>query len=157
MGIPVCLGFQIPISSKIAFYGKGGIDICKPITQSYSSNGVFSYSGYYPEYNVLLSNLPEYGFPSDLNTNATGKLNVKSVNLNPIFSAGANFRISNNALITIGAFYTYSLSNLYASDGAATSTELTSGPSIVNSMMALGNKALVQSLGISLGLIFMAK
>jgi hypothetical protein len=157
VGVPVCIGFQIPLSSKVALYAKGGVDICMPITQSYSTKGVFSYAGYYPEYNVTISNLPDYGFPSDLNTSVTGKLIVKSVNLNPIFSVGGNFRISQHVLITLGAFYTYSMSSIYASDGSTSSTELTTAPSTINSIMALGSKASVQAIGISLGLIFMRK
>ena len=44
------------------FMIQGGVNMAIISKNSYTSTGTFTYKGYYPAYNVLLENLPNYAF-----------------------------------------------------------------------------------------------
>jgi len=151
LSIPVCLDIRLPLSKKMEFFLQTGINLAIPVTKKYTGSGIFTYKGYYPAYNVLLENLPAYGFPSNINGVTNGTLQIKSVNINVLASAGFDFIIQKNIQIGVGVSYSKSLSNIsdYASPDKF---QLSSDANQINSMMGGSNKATVQSIGLNIRL-----
>lgn len=157
LSIPLGIRYQLPLSAKFALYGKGEIDFCLPLDRSYTSSGVYSYAGYYPAYNVLYSNLPEYGFPSDLNTDIEGDLEINSFRLLGALSGGASFNFSKNMQISAGVVFMSSFGSISSSSAGSADARLTDGPDKVNSLMELGDGANLRSVGFNLGVIYLLK
>jgi hypothetical protein len=154
LAIPLGIRYQLPLSAKFALYAKGEIDFCLTLDKSYSSKGIYSYAGYYPAYNVLYSNLPEYGFPSDLNTDIEGDLEINSFRLLGGLSAGATFSLSKSMQISAGAVFMNSLSSIFFSSANTADIRLTDGPNKVNSLMELGDGVHLRSLGLNIALTY---
>lgn len=156
LSLPVCLDIRLPLSKKMGFYLQPGINLAIPITKKYTSSGTFTYKGYYPAYNVLLENLPAYGFPSNVNSITNGTLEIKSININALISAGFDFSIQKNIQIGVGVCYSKSLSNI--SDFASPDKfQLSSEANQINSLMGGSSKATVQSLGVNVRLRYFLK
>ena len=156
LSLPVCLDIRLPLGKKMGFYLQPGINLAIPITKKYTSSGIFTYKGYYPAYNVLLENLPAYGFPSNVNGVTDGTLMLKSLNINALISAGFDFSVQRNIQIGVGVSYSKSLSNIsdYASPDKF---QLSSDANQINSMMGGSTKASVQSLGLNFRLRYFLK
>ena len=156
LSLPVCLDIRLPLSKKMGFYLQPGINLAIPITKKYTSNGTFTYKGYYPAYNVLLENLPAYGFPSNVNSLTNGTLEIKSININALISAGFDFSIQKNIQIGVGVSYSKSLSNIsdYASPDKF---QLSSDANQINSLMGGSSKTSVQSIGLNIRLRYFLK
>ena len=156
LSLPVCLDIRLPLSKKMGFYLQPGINLAIPITKKYTSSGTFTYKGYYPAYNVLLENLPAYGFPSNVNSITNGTLEIKSININALISAGFDFSVQKNIQIGVGVCYSKSLSNI--SDFASPDKfQLSSEANQINSLMGGSSKATVQSLGVNVRLRYFLK
>jgi len=140
----------------MGFYLQPGINLAIPITKKYTSSGIFTYKGFYPAYNVLLENLPAYGFPSNINGVTDGTLTIKSLNINALVSAGFDFSIQKNIQIGVGVSYSKSLSNIsdYTSPDKF---QLSSDANQINSLMGGSSKATVQSLGVNVRLRYFLK
>jgi hypothetical protein len=80
--------------------------------KSFISSGVFTFKGYYPQYNVLLEDLPQYGFGTDISNTGNGDLELKSMNLCLLVSTGMEFFISKKIQITAGLVYSGSFSTI---------------------------------------------
>ncbi len=103
--IPVILNFQCPFSKAIGFYLQGGINLAIHVGNNYSSSGTFSYSGYYPAYNVVLKDIPYEGFKSNVKNDVSGELKVKTLNPELIASGGFYFHNQKHFQISAGFFY----------------------------------------------------
>ena len=156
LSLPVCLDIRLPLGKKMGFYLQPGINLAIPITKKYTSSGIFTYKGFYPAYNVLLENLPAYGFPSNINGVTDGTLTIKSLNINALVSAGFDFSIQKNIQIGVGVSYSKSLSNIsdYTSPDKF---QLSSDANQINSLMGGSSKATVQSLGVNVRLRYFLK
>jgi|GEM_PF-771522 len=156
LSLPVCLDIRLPLSKKMSFFLQPGINLAIPITKKYTSSGTFTYKGYYPAYNVLLENLPTYGFPSNVNSFTNETLGIKSININALVSAGFDFSIQKNIQIGVGVSYSKSLSNIsdYTSPDKF---QLSSDANQINSLMGGSSKATVQSLGLNIRLRYFLK
>lgn len=55
------VSFEIPIIYSLKSFNFGFI-LSIPVSSTFSGKGFFEYQGYYPQYNLTLSNIPEYGF-----------------------------------------------------------------------------------------------
>lgn len=156
LSLPVCLNIRLPLNKKIGFFLQSGINLAIPVTKKYTSSGTFTYKGYYPAYNVLLENLPAYGFPSNTYGVTEGALGIKSLNINALVSAGFDFLIQKNIQIGVGVSYSKSLSNIsdYASPDKF---QLSSDANQINSLMGGSSKTTVQSLGVNVRLRYFLK
>jgi len=154
--LPICLDIRLPLGKKMGFFLQPGIGFAIPVTKKYTSNGTFTYKGYYPAYNVLLQNLPAYGFPGNVNSVTDGSLEIKSLHINALISAGFDFLIQKNIQFGIAAFYSKSLSNIsdYASPDKF---QLSSDANQINSLMGGSSKASVQSIGVNIRLRYFLK
>ena len=156
LSLPVCLDIRLPLSKKMGFFFQTGINLAIPVTKKYSSSGTFTYKGYYPAYNVLLQNLPSYGFPNNVNSVTNGSLEIKSMNVNALVSVGFDFLIQKNIQFGIAAFYSKSLSNI-SDYPSPDKFQLSSDSNQINSLMGGSNKASVQSIGVNIRLRYFLK
>ena len=147
LSIPFCINLRVPFSQTIGFYLQPGINLAIPLSKTFQSTGTFTYKGYYPAYNVLLENLPEYGFPTELSIKSDGKLELNPLNLNAVVSAGFDFFIEKEIKIEIGGWYDKSLLSI-SNYPSADKFQLSSDVNHINSMMGGSTSALAQSIGV---------
>ena len=119
-------------------------------------SGTFTFKGYYPAYNVLLEDLPAYGFPSDVISASKGELELKPFDVNMIASAGFDFFVQKNIQLAVAAFYSKSLSNISAYSSSDT-FRLSSDVNQINSFMGGRSNATVQSMGIKISFRYYLK
>jgi hypothetical protein len=156
LSFPICAYLRFPVSEKIGVFLKPGLSFNIPISKSYDSNGTFTYDGYYADYPVLLQNLPEYGLPSNLSTNSSGTLELKSLTTALIVSGGISYSIKSQINLLFGVCFSKSLGNISAYT-ADPGYKLSSKANELNSFMAGSSGAGYQSIGISLGFIYYLK
>lgn len=156
ISLPVCFDLRLPLSKKMGFVLQTGINFSIPISKKYTSNGTFTYKGYYPAYNVLLENLPAYGFPSNYKSAVDGELEIKSINVNVIAATGFDFFLQKNIQIAVMATYSQSLSSISAYS-SPDKFQLSSAINQINSLMGGSSKATVQSLGLNIRLRYFLK
>jgi len=156
VSVPVCLNIRLPFSKTFGFILQTGVDLAMPIIKKYTSSGTFTYKGYYQAYNVLLENLPAYGFPSNQNTIASGEMEIKSLNVNAIASAGFDFFIQKNIQVAVAASYFKSLSNI-SSYTSPTTFQLSSDVDQINSLMGGSSKVSLESMGFKISLRYYFK
>ncbi|MEI6050229.1 MAG: outer membrane beta-barrel protein [Bacteroidota bacterium] len=156
LSVSVCINIRLPFSKTFGFFLQPGITLLAPLSKNYQSSGTFTYKGYYSAYNVLLEDLPEYGFPSNLSSEFDGKLELKPLNFNAFVSAGFDFSIQEKIQIAIAACYDKSLSGIskYSSPG---NFQLSSDVNQINSLMGGSSKATVQSMGLKITLRYYMK
>lgn len=156
ISVPVCLNIRLPFNETFGFFFTTGIDLAIPISKNYSSTGTFTYKGYYPAYNVLLENLPAYGFPSNISVVSTGEPEIKPINFNVLASAGFDFFVQKKIQIAIGVTFRQSLSNI--SDYTSPEKfQLSSEVNQINSMMGGSSEVKVESLGMKIILRYFLK
>lgn len=150
LSIPVCLNVKYPFADKIGGFAKVGVSFDIPLSKTYSGSGTFTYDGYYPAYPVLLQNVPNYGFPSDLSTLATGDLLINSFNLGIVAAGGAYYKLNDKMQILLGVQFNKSIGNIsgYKADA---NYRITSKATELNSLMAGSTTAGVQAFGLSIG------
>jgi len=156
ISLPVCFDLRLPLSKKMGFFLQTGINLSIPISKKYTSNGTFTYKGYYPAYNVLLENLPAYGFPSNYKSAVDGELDIKPINVNAIAATGFDFFLQKNIQIAVMATYSQSLSSISAYS-SPDKFQLSSAINQINSLMGGSSKATVQSLGLNIRLRYFLK
>jgi hypothetical protein len=144
--IPVCLNLRLPIGRRFGFFLQPGVNMAIPLSKNYQSSGTFTYKGYYPAYNILLENLPKYGFPNDLVTEFNGELSLKSLNFSAVVSAGFDFLLKNKFMFGIAGCYDRSLSNISGYTSPDT-FQLSNEVDQINSVMGGSSKTTMQSIG----------
>jgi len=149
--IPVMLNFQYPFSKAIGFYAQGGINLAIPVSNNYSSSGTYSYSGYYPAYNVLLEDIPYEGFKSNVKNDISGELKVKTFNPGLVASGGFYFCTEKQYQISVGFFYKSILSDI-SDYPPVTSFQLSTHENQARSFMEGSEKATASSIGIIISL-----
>lgn len=149
LGIPISLHIRIPLGNKLGIFLQTGVNISTPIVKKYQSNGSFTYKGYYPSYNVVLENLPDYGFPTNATVTTNGALELKPLCLNGTASAGFDFKIQPKMHLVVAAYYDKSLSTL-SSASKPESFQLSLDKDLINSLMDSGNQTMLQSMGVKI-------
>lgn len=156
LNIPVSFILRIPISNKIGFFLQPGLSLIVPLNKTYSSSGIFTYKGYYSQYDILLENLPSYGFTSNKSTSEKGNLDLISMGFNTFVSAGFDFAIKKNLQLAIGGNLDKSLSNFskYVAPG---NFQLSTDVNQINSLMGGSARTTMQSLGLVISLRYQLK
>jgi hypothetical protein len=151
IGIPICINMRFNIKKEFGAYLQTGINIAMPLENRYETNGTFTYSGFYSAYNVVLKDLPEYGFPSDLSTSKDGNLKLKPVIYCVIASAGIDYIVRNKFQLSLGVAFNKSLESI--SDYIPPNNfQLSTGANQLSSLMEGSSNVLLESIGISVGL-----
>ena len=154
--IPVILNFQYPFSKAIGFYLQGGINLAIHVGNSYSSAGTFSYSGYYPAYNVVLHDIPYEGFKSNVKNDVSGELKVKTLNPELIASGGFYFSNQKHFQISAGFFYKSLFSDI-SDYTPVESFQLSTHEDQLRSFMEGSEKTTASSMGILISLRYYFK
>jgi hypothetical protein len=154
--IPALLNFQCPFSKSIGFYLQGGINLAIHVGSNYSGSGTFSYSGYYPAYNVLLKDIPYEGFKSNVKNDVSGELKIKTFNPELIASGGFYFRNQKHFQISAGFFYK-SLFTDITDYTPAESFQLSTHENQLRSFMEGSEKTTASSMGIMISLRYYIK
>ena len=149
MSLPLCLNIQIPLTKKFGIFIQAGANFSFPVSDEYSSRGTFSYSGYYPAYNVVLQNLPAYGFVNDAAVSFKGKLEIVSPVISGIGVAGFQCFITDKLQLALGANYSRSLTNISKSTSPET-FQLSWDSNQISSMMGGSRKTETENLGLRL-------
>ena len=154
--IPVILNFQCPFGKSTGFYLQSGMNLAIHVGNNYASSGTFSYSGYYPAYNVVLEDIPYEGFKSNVNNDVSGELKVKTLNPGFIASGGFYFHNQKHFQISAGFFYKSMFSDIsdYATAG---SFQLSTHEDQIRSLMEGSEKAKTTSMGIVISLRYYLK
>lgn len=113
--VPLALTFKSSFGSNAKLLASLGGKISFPINAKYTATrGTITTTGYYSQWNVELSDIPEEGF-STYNGRPSGDLSLR-----PAFSLladiGASFQINNATSLYLGAYTNYSLNNILKAD-----------------------------------------
>lgn len=149
--IPLSLEGRIMFSEKFGLAVSGGMTFYFPISGSYSSSGTFSYSGYYPSYNVLLEDIPQYGFPSDLDLQLKESLEIAPMLMAIHASGGISWNISDNLSALLQAHYIRGISELSKYE-ASSDYHLTTSPEEINSLMEASDNNGISGYGLKISL-----
>jgi hypothetical protein len=113
--IPLAGQFKQRINDKISMLLILGAKMSIPVSASYkTTGGEIVTSGYYPQYNIELTDLPNHGF-STITQSYSGKNK-----LNPLFSAisklGLSYKLSEKIDVYAGGYFNYGLNNILKAD-----------------------------------------
>ncbi len=110
-GIPVLLQYHTPGAGPQLYVSAGGKVVLPVSEKIHISARQLMLSGYYPDYNVEVADLPQHGFGNLNNWTSTA-----TVKLNPAVSltasAGVSFRVSPGMRLLTGLFVEYGLTSL---------------------------------------------
>ena len=160
LNVPFCINFQMPkgsrYGSRYGLFLQAGVNLSIPMSDKYISSGTFTFTGYYPAYNVLLQNLPDYGFVNNSTVISNGNLELKPIIIDGLARAGFQLFISEKIQIALDITYFRSLSNIskYTSPDKF---QLSSDINQINSMMGGSSNAIAQSFGLSLSFRYYLK
>jgi hypothetical protein len=154
--IPVILNFQCPFGKSVGFYAQAGINLAINVGTTYSSSGIFSYSGYYPAYNVLLEDIPYEGFKSNVKNDVNGELKVRTFNPELITSGGFYFHNQKHLQISAGFFYKSIFSDI-SDYSPVESFQLSTHENQLRSLMEGSDKTTASSLGVIVSLRYYLK
>ena len=154
--IPLMVSFKYPFGKTIGFYAQTGINLAIPISKNYSSSGTYTYTGFYPAYNVLLKDIPYEGFKSNVENDIKGDLKVKTVNPEFVASGGFYFCTEKQFQIAAGFFYKKMFSDIsdYSPVG---SFQLSTHENQDRSFMEGSTKTTAASMGILISLRYYFK
>ena len=110
-GIPLLLQYHTT-GAGVQWYFDGGGKVFAPFNSSIKvSAKQLTLSGYYPDFNIDVSNLPEHGFGtvSGWKTNATTKLSPSAA---LSAATGVSFGLSPGARLYVGLYVDYGLTSL---------------------------------------------
>ena len=156
LNVPINLNFRLPFSKKFGFFLQTGVNLAIPLSKNYTSSGTFTFKGYYPAYNVLLEDLPAYGFPTNLPGASKGELELKPYSINASGFVGFDLFIKKNIQIALAAFYTQSLSNISAYS-SQDKFQLSTDVNMISSLMGASSNVSVQSMGVMISLRYYLK
>lgn len=154
--IPLMINFQYPMSNTNGFYLQCGINLSIPVVNNYSNSGTYSFSGYYPAYNVLLTDIPYEGLKSNVDCDASGELKIKTINPELVASGGYYLYPDKRFRISLGFFYKRIFADI-SGYSQVSSFQLSTYENRAKSFMEGSEKATTSSMGIVISLIFFVK
>lgn len=110
--IPLTIQFKLPITQKFGLLTSVGGKISVPFNTSFKSvGGELVTTGYYSQYNVELSGMPQHGFSTYTNS-FTGNLSLKTSCM-AIADLGVLYKLSEKTDLYVGGYINYGLNNIY--------------------------------------------
>lgn len=106
---------DIPLFVKFkfgSFYIDLGANFSKFRKATYSLNGITTVQGYYPTYNVTLSDIPEYNYNTTNYSDYIENFDTPSINISAIASMGFFISLHPNIAIKFGTNALYGLTNV---------------------------------------------
>lgn len=112
LGIPLMLQYRGIISDKTGFYvGLGGKVLFSQKLDSEASSRSMSLSGYYPDLNLEIDDLPAHGFGTINNWTADSKVSLKTSILLSV-EGGLTFKLKENLKLYTGIYADYGLTDM---------------------------------------------
>lgn len=115
-GIPLMLQYRSSISNKMGFYiGLGGKVLFSQKLDSDASSSTMALSGYYPDLNLEINDLPTHGFGTIDNWEGNSKVSLKT---SILLSAegGLTFKLKDNLKLYTGIYADYGLTDMKEDD-----------------------------------------
>lgn len=145
--IPLVLILQNQEHKKFKTYLQLGIKAQLPLQSDFESiYGVIESRGYYPQYNVELSNMPNHGFNQYPLTGKSGDL-FTQVGYAALMEFGANISLGKSYL-SIALFGSYGLSSI------CKKRELFTTDHVYQSLSSVANNVIPYSVGVKVGMMF---
>lgn len=117
INIPIRFFYDLPLSRFVSFFGTIGPGISIPIQSIVAGSGTFTYTGMYPELNnVVLKDMPPYGFNSNVPVSVEKKLESNFLIINASASAGFVFKMSRYWKFHTAINYSRSFTGLVSKD-----------------------------------------
>lgn len=110
--VPIFLQYKRPITEKLSIYGRAGIKYLLP--QKFEASGKadqIKISGYYPNVNLLIDDLPSRGFGTQNGFSSTTSYETRSIFMSS-FEIGLTFNMKPKNAIYIGLFADNALSTI---------------------------------------------
>ena len=113
--IPLAIQYRFPINEKIGLLASVGAKIALPVKSSFkTSGGGLVTTGYYSQWNVELSDMPQHGFSTMTNT-FLGNTPLKPAYMG-IADLGGLFKLSQRLDLYVGGYVNYGLNNVLTPD-----------------------------------------
>ena len=145
--IPLVLILQNQEHKKFKTYLQLGAKAQLPLQSHFqSTSGTIETRGYYPQYNVELSNMPNHGFDIYSLTGVSGNLSTK-VGYAALMEFGANISLDKSYL-SIALFCSYGLSSIIQQRDIFTSDHA------YQSFSSIASDVIPYSVGIKVGFVF---
>ncbi len=139
---------------KISPFVGGGGEIFFNSSAKSSMQGISTQQGYYPQYHVLLYDIPELGFMTDYNFSRTEDIEVNNTFFAAEIFAGARFQLYKDKIYgMLSVFYKPGLSNMLESSDYMLSVNAQE----YNSLIFANDNVGVNSFGLNVGLKFKIK
>lgn len=151
LNIPLSINFRVPVNMNVGFFLQTGINLSLPMDNKFESSGIFTYKGYFPAYNVILENLPDYGFPTNLNIKTDGELELEPLIYGASVSAGIDYLINKRVQLTLAAFYDRSISDI-TNYSSVDEFNLITDSGHFNSILSGSSKTALQSIALKLAI-----
>jgi len=150
MSIPFYVNVRLPLNKEFGAFLQTGINFFVPLSKSYESVGTFTYQGYFPAYNVVLEDMPEYGFPSDLRIQSKGIPELYHLSIGCVASLGLDYLVNKRVQLMAAVYFDRSLSELLENSSTG-EFYLTTSPENINSILGSANNVTLQSFGLRIG------
>jgi len=152
LNIPVAVGMQLPVSPKFAFYIEAGAIFSMSVNKTYTGSGIFSYKGYYPQYNVEIANFEPAGFINDAAVSQNGTVTIKPIYT--IISAAVGFQYSITPLtgFRFGVNYRNTLGSIV--NAVQSNYVISNDTNTFNSLSGKSTKSTFSDIGVELGFVF---
>ena len=111
LDIPITGQFKHRFNNKIGLLATAGAKISIPVHVTYkSTGGEIVTSGYYPQWNIELTDIPQHGFTT-ITQNYSGKYSLNTA-YTAIVELGGIYKISEKVDLYAGGYFNYGLNNV---------------------------------------------
>ena len=113
--VPLTGQFRHKLSDKTGLLLNLGAKISIPVNATYkATGGEIVTSGYYPQYNIELTDLPQHGFTT-ITQNYSGKYSFNAAFM-AIAELGATYKLTDKISLYTGTYFNYGLTNVLIPD-----------------------------------------
>ncbi len=113
--VPLTAQFTHRFNDKIGLLVTAGAKVSIPVNATYKTiGGEIVTSGYYPQFNIELTDLPQHGFTT-ITQSYTGKYSFNPACM-AIAELGGTYKLSEKIDLYIGGYFNYGLNNILKPD-----------------------------------------
>ena len=115
--IDIPIGMSYNSNEKgLGFNVQAGVNLSFMISSFFNAEGNTTIEGYYPEYSVVLYDIPEYGFTTNP-VDETNDWNLNQFQLSAFLSLGIQIPVNDKFTIHTGPYFTFGLNDLVYDKG----------------------------------------
>jgi len=112
LSFPVKLKFHFRTNKKLGFYADFGIKMIYVSSANVVANGNSTWQAYYPQYHIVLYDLPEYGFVPYNIDSENSLIDYEKFQYSLIASLGISYSIKKQFAIDLGVYFDHGISDL---------------------------------------------